>query len=408
MRKILFLGFLIAALNLSAQDLKGIQENINKGKFNEAKEQIDKILADPKHQNSANPWYYKGVIYNELGKDTTGAGVAYRVEAFNAFKRYQELDPKNILMTLEQNSRLFQLYENYYNEGIKRFNQKQYDLAFQNFRNALEVKDYVYNKKFTINDFSFAAIDTQLVNLAGSAGLLAKQEDAAIPYFVIIANAKLKGDDFKDVYPILVDYYARKNDETNKAKYMAIGKEIYPENPYWVQVQLDAAGTDKQKRLATIQTMVNENPNNYDLMMDYAVELFNYTYGSDKPAGYDKLQTDLTNTLKKASAMNNASPQANFIMTQHLSNQIYDLQQEHNASKDAKKKLQMQEQLKQLTEEQYTYALNAYESYNKMTELKPADKANFRSVTNVLIDYHRIKKQNDKMKVYEDKLKTIQ
>lgn len=408
MRKFLFLGFIIAALNLNAQDLKGVQENINKGKFTEAKEQIDKILADPKHQSSANPWYYKGVIYNELGKDTTGAGVAYRVEAFNAFKRYQELDPKNILMTLEQNSRLFQLYENYYNEGIKRFNQKQYDLAFQNFRNALEVKDYVYGKGYSINDFKFAAIDTQLVNLAGSAGLLAKQEDAAIPYFVVIANAKLKGDDFKDVYPILVDYFARKNDEANKAKYMAIGKELYPENPYWVQVQLDAAGTDKQKRLATIQGMVNEDPNNYDLMMDYAVELFNYTYGSDKPAEYDKLQTDLTNTLKKASAMNNASPQANFIMTQHLSNQIYDLQQEHNASKDAKKKVQMQEELKQLMEEQYTYAVNAYESYNKMAELKPADRANFRSITNVLIDYHRVKKQNDKMKVYEDKLKTIQ
>jgi hypothetical protein len=205
-----------------------------------------------------------------------------------------------------------------------------------------------------------------------------------------------------------VDYYLRKNDEANKEKYLALGKELYPENPYWVQVQINAAGTDKKKRLETIEGMVSQNPENYDLLMDYAVELFNYTYGSDKPAEYDKFQTDLTNTLKKAAAMNNASPQANFIMTQHLSNQIYDIQQEHNATKDAKKKQQLQEQLKKLTEEQYTYALNAYESFNKMEELKPADKANFRAVTNALIDYHRIKKQNDKMKVYEDKLKTLQ
>ncbi|MFN2458760.1 MAG: hypothetical protein ABR502_11210 [Chitinophagaceae bacterium] len=414
MRKIFLLSFLFAALTIQAQDkeLKDVQENISKGKYREAKEKIDKILADPKNQSNSSAWYYKGVIYNELGKDTTTVGFDNKVQAFNAFKRYQELDQKNVLMILEQNARLFQLYENYYNEGIRRFNAKQYDEAFRNFQNGLLVKDYVHGKGYSINNFSFSALDTQLVNLAGSAAILAKQEEAAIPYFRQIADVKLKGADFKDVYPILVDYYSRKNDAANKAKYLALGKELYPENPYWVQVQLDGAGTDKKQRLATIEGLVAQDPNNYNLTMDYAVELFNYTYATDKPADYAARQVSLTDVLKKAAAMNNASPQANFIMTQHLSNQVYDLQQNYNAIKgtkpeDVKRKQQIQQNLKQLTEQQFTYALAAYQMFDKMATLKPADIANFRSVTNQLIEYYRIKKQADKVKVYEDRLKTI-
>ena len=52
-------------------------------------------------------------------------------------------------------------------------------------------------------------MDTQL-NLTGSAGMLAKKEDHAIPYFTMLADAKLKGEDFKHIYPIIVDYYNRK------------------------------------------------------------------------------------------------------------------------------------------------------------------------------------------------------
>jgi hypothetical protein len=413
MRKLILSAFFMAAgTALFAQKLDDIQEKINKGKYDEAKVEIDKVLAEPKNQKNANAWYYKGVVYNELGKDTTKKDMDYRMEAFNAFKKYQELDPKNVMMALEQNGRLFQLYEGYYNQGIGAFNAKSYDKAFSDFKNALSVKDYVYGKKFEINGFSFPALDTQLVNLAGSAGMLAKQEDAAIPYFTMLADAKLKGDDFKDIYPILVDYYGRKNDATNKAKYLAIGMELYPNNPYWMQSQLEAAGTDKSKRLDLYKDLVAKNPTNADLAVDYSVELFNYVYAKDKPADYEQRKAELTSALENTIKTNPESAQANFVMTQHLSNQIYDMQMDYNAIKgtkpeDVKKKQELDKKINAQYEDLYKYANTAVQQYEKMPELKAVDKANYRSVLNQMVDYYTMKKQTDKAKVYNDKIKNL-
>ncbi len=413
MRKLILSAFFLAAsTTLFAQKLDDVEESVKKGKYVEAKDKIDKVLADTKNQSSANAWYYKGIVYNELAKDSSKTDLDYRMEAFKAFKRYQELDPKNIMLTLQQNGSFFQLYEGYYNHGIKAFNQKKYDVAFSDFKNALEVKDYVYARKYEVNGFSFPALDTQLVNLAGSAAFLNKQEDVAVNYYQQLATAKLKGDDFKDIYPILVDYYAKKQDSVNKAKYLTIGKELYPDNPYWLQTQLDEVGTDKNKRLARIQELQKANPTNPDLAIDYAVELFNYTYAKEKPANYTQSIDDLHAALKNAVSLNPTSAYANFVMTQHLSNQIYDTQEGYNKIKgtkpeDVKKKQAMNADINKKYDELFTYASVAHQQYEKMPEMKGGEKANYRIMTNQLIDYYTMKKQADKAKIYQDKLKTL-
>ncbi len=125
MRKLILSAFfLMASISLFAQKLDEVEDRVKKGKYVEAKEKIDAVLADAKNQKSANAWYYKGLVYTELAKDSSKTDMDYRMEAFKAFKRYQELDPKNIMLTLQQNGSFFQLYEGYYNHGIKAFNQK--------------------------------------------------------------------------------------------------------------------------------------------------------------------------------------------------------------------------------------------------------------------------------------------
>src|SRR5438094_2182662 len=107
MRKFFLTAVLFAsATALFAQNLDDVQDKISKKKYDEAKTSIDKVLADPKGQKSANAWYYKGVVYNELAKDSSKDNSAYRAEAYEAFKKSQELDPKNVMGELEQNVRL--------------------------------------------------------------------------------------------------------------------------------------------------------------------------------------------------------------------------------------------------------------------------------------------------------------
>src|ERR687885_35187 len=107
MRKLLFAAVAFAApiVSTHAQDLKDVQEKISKGKYDEAKEKLDKLMADPKNANNATAYYYKGVIeLHNVQTDTTGK-LTYDAgqEAFNAYKKALEIDPKNVQMTLDQN-----------------------------------------------------------------------------------------------------------------------------------------------------------------------------------------------------------------------------------------------------------------------------------------------------------------
>src|SRR5690606_16293809 len=123
--------------------------------------------------------------YTELARlDSTGS-LNYDAsrEAFEAYKKYQELDPKNVLMMLEQNVGLFQLYDLNYNAGIRYYNAKDYEKAYAKMKAANDVKDYIYSKDFSYNNFTFPKLDTQLVHLTASAAYLAKKENEAIPYW---------------------------------------------------------------------------------------------------------------------------------------------------------------------------------------------------------------------------------
>ncbi len=318
------------------EELKEIQEKINKGKFVEAKDKLDKFMADPKNQKNANAWYYKGVIYNELAKDTTKPGLDYRTEAFSSLKRYQELDSKNIMMTLEQNGRLFQLYEGFYNEGVRNYNAKAYDKAYQNLRNASAVKDYVYKKGYSYNNFAFPALDTQLLLLTGSAGILTQKEDEAIPYYQMLADAKLRANDYKDIYSYLVEYFSKKKDMANRDKYLQIGTQLYPDDNYWLQVQLNDAVGDKQKLFAKYEELMQKNPNNYYLTYNYAVELYNTAYATDKkPADYLQVQAKMNTILNQAIQIN-STPEANLLMARAKYNEIYDLEDKVTAIKGTK------------------------------------------------------------------------
>src|SRR5438270_2628904 len=176
MRKLLLTVLLAASAQLLfAQKLDDVQEKISKGKYDEAKDKIDKFLADPKNQTNANAWYYKGKIYAELARQDSTQTLTYDAgkEAFDAFKKYQQLDPKNIMMTLDQNVGLFQLYDINYNRGIKAYNAKNYASAYEHMKNSMDLEEYIYKKGYAYNGFSFPALDTQLVNLTASSAWLA-------------------------------------------------------------------------------------------------------------------------------------------------------------------------------------------------------------------------------------------
>ena len=450
MRKLLLTGLLAASFAGYAQKVEDVEEKYSKGKYDEAKEKIDKIMAEPKNQNNSKAWYWKGKVYTELARlDSTGS-LTYDAgkEAFEAFKKYQQLDAKNILMTLEQNLGLFQLYDLYYNSGIKYYNKKDYSASFDKMKVAAELEDYIAKKGFSYNGFSFPQLDTQLVNLTASAAYMAKKEDEAIPYWEKIADAKVKDKDYRDVYSTLADYYMRKNNSAKADKYLALGRELFPDNDYWTAIEfgepgkqykteldklrddLNSATSDAAKkelnakindldakmnleRFARYEQLVQKYPTSYPLTVDYAIEYFNYTYGNEKkPADYAARQEKTAALLGKAISLDPNSPIANYVMAQHIYNQIYDLEDAQRAIKgtaaaDVAKKKEFTTKINAKYDEIYPYVFKAYELYSAQTSMKGSDKVNLRKSIDILIDYHDRKKQADKVSMYQAKLKTL-
>ncbi|HEX8316605.1 MAG TPA: hypothetical protein VF609_16500, partial [Flavisolibacter sp.] len=163
MRKLLLAAvFTGAVAGAYAQKLEDVQEKISKGKYNEAKESLDKFMADPKNANNATAFYWKGKIQTYYAQTDTTGTLTYDAskEAFEAYKKTLELDPKNVSMTLDQNLGFFQLFDMHYNRGIKKYNNKDYTAAFSDLRKAVDLQDYIRSKNFALSNYTPPALDT--------------------------------------------------------------------------------------------------------------------------------------------------------------------------------------------------------------------------------------------------------
>jgi hypothetical protein len=409
MRKLL-LGILsFVTFIASAQDLQTIQLSIASNDYLSAKKQIDSYFNEKKNSIDPPAWYYKGRIYTEVVRQHDKSNYGNLQEAFKSYKRYQELDPKNKMMQLNDNVDLFQLYDLSYNTAADYYNDKNYDLAYNHFKIALDVEEYIRKKGFSFQGKTFPALDTSLVNLTGSAAYLSNKEEEAIPYFERLAAAKITDEDFKGVYALLYQHYTKKNDAVRAARYLNAGKEIFPDNDYWIKLELGNAA-DEKTRFARYDQLLQKYPGNFDLMMDYAVELFNYVYAEPQPADFENRQNRLQTLLAKALSTDANSALANFIMSQHVYNQVYDMEEalrgmkEDTPAEQARKKT-FSSKLDQKYEELLTYSLKAYELYSK--NLTAENKDYCRKTLNQLIAYYQKKKQGDRVSYYEDKLKAL-
>lgn len=414
MRKLIFFAIMVASsFTLFAQSLEDVQEKVNKGKYDEAKEKIDKLLLDAKGQKNANAWYYKGIVYYNLSLDSSRTDLDYRKEAFDGFKKYYEMDTKNVMGTLEQNARLFQLYDGYYNAGIRYFNNKNFDASFKNFSNALAVENFINERKFTYANFNLPVLDTNLILNAAAAASKANMADSAMAYYKRLADARLSDTIYIEVYQLLIDHYGKKNDAANRAKYLALGKELYPTSDFWYDIDLSPLEGDKPKLIAKYEELLAANSGSYYLAYNYAVELFNYLYAGDKKptdaASFEpKVEGAIANAIKMKSG-----PDGNLLMVRYLSEQVYRLEDRGRLIKgtkpeDVKNRQGVIAQTKALWEKLIPYAQEAFNGYTAKQELKGFEKGNLKFISNVLIDYYTDQKKDAaKAKSYQDKIKAL-
>jgi tetratricopeptide (TPR) repeat protein len=422
MKKFLLTTLLAATgLSLFAQKLDKAKDlfNAKPPKLAEAKTEIDNVLADPKNAKNSEAWYYKAKIYNAVSNDNALAASApdARWTAFEALKKYTETDDKKeILLQIDQYKPIMDIYQNYYKVGAADFNANKHESAFNNFKNCLAVSEFMASKGWTT-----VKLDTSVVLYTGiSAEKGGKKDDAAV-YYAKLADAKVNGEGMVEIYKWLTDYYAKKSDAASAKKYLALGKEVYPKDPFWNGYELEMLKDDKKALFAKYEEIIAQTPNDTTALYNYAVELYLYSYNEDaakRPANSAEYIGKASDNMKKVLALKPDYGNANLVLGQIAYNQGVDINNEMKAIKPPAggklkpEELKKKEDLRAAAMKKFDEAIPYFEKIDQllggMGKLKMEDKKNLKEAYDLLITIYDNKGNKEKLKFYEEKFNNVE
>ena len=239
MKKLLLLAMVaISSVMAHAQDVKKVQTVYLLKKIEDAKTEVDKIMADPKQNGKAEAFYWKAKVYAAIYKDTANLSKKYptaKADADVAFKKYMELDPAFAVVKASGAEGFFDMYATSYSTGVKLFNEKKWEDAATNFKVTVEYSDLIFKNKWANSNVAFDTVS--ILYLGYSYQNAQKVNDAAI-YYGRLADNKVGGENYLDIYKYLVNHYTAVKNEDQFKKYLAIGKELYPKYA-WEEYEID-------------------------------------------------------------------------------------------------------------------------------------------------------------------------
>ncbi len=246
MKKLLLLSIFAMSLQIAtAQDYKKVKNAVLLGRIEDAKTEIDKLIADPKTPVKAETYMWKGRIYAAIFKNQqlNAKFANAEAEAEAALRKYEELDPTYAVAIANDGiSSYFDMYTSFIAQGSKRFEQKDWANAGQSFVNGIKYIDQIIANKWTSNTIP---MDTTSILYAAICFQNAKELEKASLYYKKIADNKVNDTNYVDVYRFLVDYYTRgKKDEAQFYKYLGLSREVFPAfNEEWESYEMDFIDT---------------------------------------------------------------------------------------------------------------------------------------------------------------------
>ena len=410
---ILFL--MIVSFTGISQSLEKVSKAIDKGDYKEAKVMIDKIFESPNKASDPESVYFKARVYNGLSADKTLSSqdrYKLKVEAYQAFLKNQELDPKDMRMKLEAYLSYLDLYGGFYDLGVLFFNDKSYDEAFNSFLKSYEVESYITTKGYTFEQAKFPPVDTALVMNIGLSAQLAKNEKEAAKYYQKLVDANVSGKQYEAVYESLAVYYEKNGDDEALSKLISKSTKLYPSNNFLNEfsLRLMEKKGGKEAVYAKYDDMIKNDPTNFPLIYNYAIDLYNSLYvGDNKPANIEAAQNKLKEVLKLG-IQNDKGIDATVLMSNHLYNAASDYfieasEIKGNKPADLKKKKDLNDKAKILMDEAIPYALTALKYFDSLDSMKTSQKATRVNILATLSDIYNAKGDAKKSAEYE-KLKS--
>ena len=249
--------FLVSVSACVAQNAKVVSafNYLKEGDFAQAKSTINEAIQDPKTGAQAKTWFYRGAIYEALYGDT-----AFRkknpdalTEAIRSYQKAMELDPKNQWKDQIQQG-LIDCAGYSYNEGVAPYNTKDYQTAYNNFRQAADVYQYLNTS------FGLSLIDTFATLYAANAAVKLKHYDDATALYTTLQNKNISRP---EIYSNLGDLYLSKGDTAKAQEIIGKGTQLFPnDKPLMIQeLNVYLFSKDYVKAIDKLKEAIDKDPN---------------------------------------------------------------------------------------------------------------------------------------------------
>lgn len=416
MKKTMFVVLaLVITQGLVAQDVKKVKDALANNKLQEARTMIDQMLANPKNQKNAEAWYLKGKTYSGIAASASERASVpdARLQSLDAFKKSLEIDKNTatLYFTMDNYGPVYQLYTSGFEQGAAQYNEEKYEEALGTFKQTSAAGDYIFSQ-----GWGLYKLDTTITYYSALAAMNAKKQDEAVSYFAKLADANVGGPnnpEYVTPYRYLAKYYYDKKDEANMTKYIAAGRKLYPKDDYLPLLELDYVREkgDKNALFAKYDEILAASPDNFDVTMDYATEMFAETHVTEpgkRPADYDQRCAKIESLYKKAIEIKPDSYEAKLSLGKHYYNMMLIKEEEAKSVKgtkpeDVKKKADLNAEVIAAGDKAIPYLEEVFKHYDTMGKLKVGDKSNFKSACSLLSYCYGKKKDTAKVAFYEKK-----
>ncbi len=418
----------MVGMGLFAQKIDKAKDLYDKKNYAEAKNEVDKYLATDKGSKDPAGVFLKAQIYYALGTDATlkASNPTARDESFEAVKKYVEMETarekdsakRYIQLQVANFQPLTGLYSSYSNDGAAFYNAQNFNDALGMYKKTLGIFDYMAGKnwtgksKFDTTITLYAAITAEKAN---------KPEDAAI-YYGMIAENKIKAEGYIDIYKWLADHHAKKGDLVKAQKFVDLGKEVYPGDPYWAGFEIEMIrdkGT-KDQLFAKYEEIIKESPTNHVFYFNYGVELYQTAYDNDetkRPANSKDLIEKAKTVLTKSIEIKPDYPNAQMLLGQIAYNQGVDINKQQSAIKgtptkkltpdETKKKDDLKKAMMAKFDEAVPYFEKVDQLLGNAGKLKMEEKGVLKDAYDLLVTVYEIKGDKVKTTFWTEKFNDV-
>jgi hypothetical protein len=417
-RMLLSLVLAVVCTGLFAQSVDKVKELLKANKLAEAKDEIDKTLLVDKNQKNAEAWYYKVKVYNAIAANDQ-LKTQYPdalLQSLAALKNYVQYDDKKFtLLILDSYKPINEIYQGLFQTGANDYNAQKYADALVNFKGAIAAIGFMYKEGWIKQ-----SMDSTATLYAGISAEKADKRDEAVIYYKTIADSgitKIGGNDMAEIYKWLADYYTRKGDKENAAKYTAMGKQRYPNDIFYDELTLDALrkSGNKDSLFSEYEVINKEHPDSAIYFFNYGLELYQYatdTSTGKRVANSDDLIKKAQDRLLTSYKLNPNYAQTSLVLGQISYNEGVEFQilgkPKGNTNADELKKRQ---DYRAMSVKKFDEAIPYLEKVDQILgtqgKLKKADKVALRDAYDMLITIYESRKDKPKIDAWTDKYNNV-